>query len=198
MSSTRAVQFPVSLVMQRRMKQNGPWSYPHWTVLGAVAGQASATQREQRRRLRLGRDGAEEGIWSGLRLALYRDAAESYWYNLVGRQPSLFVVCRPDPDGEAAPCVVTADYDEAGAYMEADDAVHAVPMPPEIHRWLEEYVMTHYRPAPPKKRRRKSWTEEDDHGSYRDSPERRRCAGERAASVVASQARGTPRPRMPP
>ena len=116
MSSTRAVQFPVSLVMERRVKQNGAWSYPHWTAVGAVAGQTGGARGKEGRQVRLGQDGAEEFVWSGLRLALYPDAAERYWYNLVGRQPSLFVVCRADPNGDLEPWVVTADYDEAGAY----------------------------------------------------------------------------------
>ena len=62
---------------------------------------------------------------------LFRDAAESYWYNLVGREPSLCVVCRPGNDIELEPFAVTANYDEAGAYMEADDTVFSAPLPPE-------------------------------------------------------------------
>jgi hypothetical protein len=163
MSSTQAVRFPVSLVMERRIKRKGPWSYPQWTALGVVAGRPGGPVEASRRLARAGPDGAEELIWSGFDLALYRDAAESYWHNLVGKQPSLFIICRPDPDGELVPWSVTADYDEAGAYMEADDTVYAVPMPPEIHRWVEDYVMANYRPEPPKKRRRKRWTQSDDH-----------------------------------
>ena len=38
-------------------------------------------------------DGDEEQLlWGGLRLDLYRDAAASYWANLTGTQPSLFVL----------------------------------------------------------------------------------------------------------
>jgi hypothetical protein len=150
--------------MERRTRRQGPWSYPYWSALGAVAGAVGETPGKRRRSVRVGPDGAEQCLWSGLRLTLHRDAAESYWHNLVGRQPSLFFICRPDPDGELVPFSVTADYDEAGAYMEADDTVHAVPMPPEIRRWLEEYVMANYRPAPPTKRRRRRWTEDPRHG----------------------------------
>ena len=95
-------------------------------------------------------------------MVLYRDGAESYWHNLVGQHPSLFVICRADGKGEIAPFAVTADYDEAGAHMEADDTVFAVPIPPEIHRWIEEYVIANCHPTPPVKRQRKRWTEAAD------------------------------------
>lgn len=151
--------FPVSVVMERRPGQLGPWSYARWIAAGVVAGEAVA-KGEARRRLHREEEGTEQILWAGMQLVLHRDAAESYWYNLVGSRPALFVVCRADPEGELSPCVVTADYDEAGAYMEADDAVFAVPLPPEVRRWLEEFVMSHYRPAPPVKRQRQRWTED--------------------------------------
>ena len=94
-----------------------------------------------------------------------RDAAESYWHTLVGRRPSLYVACRGDLDGAMKPCTVSADYDEAGAYMEADDTVFAVPIPPEVYRWLEAFVLRHYRPAPPRKRRRADWSGGERHVS---------------------------------
>jgi hypothetical protein len=105
--------------------------------------------------------GVDRFIWPGFTLRLYKASAESYWYNLVGRTPSLFVVCRENADGGLEPCMVTADHDEAGAHMEADDTVFSAPMPPEIHQRLERYVMAHYKPTPPRKRRRENWKEQD-------------------------------------
>jgi hypothetical protein len=152
-----ADRFPVSVVMERRAAQLGPWEHRQWTAVGVVAGQAVSAGSD-RRRARIDDDGAEKILWTGLRLVLHRDAAESYWYNLVGQRPSLFIVCRFGEDEDLVPWAVTADYDEAGAYMETDEVVYAVPMPPEIHRWLEEYVMNHYRPVPPMKRQRTQWS----------------------------------------
>lgn len=106
----------------------------------------------------------EQWLWPGFFVCLYRDSAESYWYNVVGQQPSLFVICRPDEDGELQPHVVSANYDEAGAYMEADDTVFSVPMPPEVFRWLEAFVQEYYRPQPSGKRKRKDWMQESEYG----------------------------------
>lgn len=155
--STSRVQIPVSVIMQRVARVQGPWSYAQWSAVGAVASNP-VEEPSSRRSIWRGED-AEQFLWSGLRLALHPDAAESYWYNLVGRQPSLFVICRGGADGELTPSSVTADYDEAGAHLEADDTVFSVPIPADIHRRLEEYVMAHYRPQAPRKRQRTDWSE---------------------------------------
>jgi hypothetical protein len=167
MSKSPADRFPVSLVMQREYARHRQWTYPRWTALGIVAGRRGEVEERglHCRRIRHTPEGVEQFVWSGLALELYRDAAESYWHNLVGRQPSLFVACRADLDGAMRPCMVSADYDEAGAYMEADDSVFAVPIPPEVYRWLEAFVLQHYRPAPPHKRRRKAWSGGEHHVS---------------------------------
>lgn len=163
MNPRQTERFPVSLILERRIGRRGPWTYPLWSAVAVVAGEAGAGAPAGRQ-IRQGADGSEQFIWPGFAVVLYRDGAESYWHNLVGRQPSLFVICRADGKGELAPFAVTADYDEAGAHMEADDTVFAVPIPPEIHRWIEEYVMANYHPTPPVKRQRKRWTEEANDG----------------------------------
>lgn len=149
---------PVAVIMSRRLATHRGWTYPRWQVVGVVAG--AVTDAERRRRRVHYDDGLEEFVWPGFMLQLFKDGAESYWYNLVGRNPSLFVVCRENEDGELEPCVVTANHDEAGAHMEADDTVFSTPMPPEIQSRLERYVMDHYRPETPRKRKRENWKAE--------------------------------------
>jgi hypothetical protein len=149
---------PVAVIMSRRMSTHRQWSYPDWRLDGVVAGAVAAAE-PLRQRVHTDQ-GVDEFVWPGFVLRLYKDSAESYWYNLVGTTPSLFVVCRENADGDLEPCLVTADHDEAGAHMEADDTVFSTPMPPEIHQRLERYVMDHYKPEPPRKRRRENWKEE--------------------------------------
>ncbi|HKK14784.1 MAG TPA: DUF3305 domain-containing protein [Gammaproteobacteria bacterium] len=151
--------FPVSLVLQCRRIARSGWSVPHWELLGVVAGEQAGTEAEAGRVVRDG-DGCRRYLWNGFRLQLHRDGAESYWHNLVGRNPSLFVVLQQNDDGEMYPVRVSANYDEAGAHLEADDTVLSAPMPPEVYRWLEDYVVTHYRPSEPKTRKRRRWTDE--------------------------------------
>jgi len=157
-------KFPVSLVLARDEVQVGRWRAPSWRVLGVVAGAASepgGSEGEAAARHILSEDGQPAYLWSGFTLQLYRDSTESYWHNLLGRQPSLFVICRADEAGELEPWAVSANYDEAGAYMEADDTVLSASMPPEIYRWIEQYVVKYFRPVERKVRKRRDWWLED-------------------------------------
>ena len=154
-------RFPLSAVMECTRSKHGPWNLPVWRLIGFVAGQA--VTGDSRQRLPVHADGDQtQWLWTGLSVALFRDSAESYWYNLVGRQPSLFLICREEAPGELAPFTVTANYDEAGAHMEADDLVFSAPIPTEVHLQLEAFVMQHYRPQQPEKRKRVNWTEKSD------------------------------------
>lgn len=165
-------EFPVSVIMEREQIQHRSWTVPRWRLVGVVAGQHIEDQHPGATVVH-DDHGREQLLWTGFRVRLYRDSAESYWYNLVGRTPSLFLICRQDPEGDLIPFMVTANYDEAGAHLEADDEVFSAPIPPEVHDWLERYVMAHYRPEPPKKRKRKDWKEEIVRGQA-PGPERPR------------------------
>ena len=106
-------------------------------------------------------------LWTGLKLGLYKDACESYWHNLMSGKPYLYVVCYvdEDEDGEESliPALVTADQQEASGHMETDDHVYSVPMPEQVHEWLERFVVAHYVPAQKKKRKRREWAKESEH-----------------------------------
>ena len=156
--------FPVSVLLERRYRQRGRWPVNEWRVLGVVANGGGV--QEQRRSVRVDAE-SEQVLWSGLRLELHKDSAESYWYNLTAEAPSVLVVCRCDDEvsSELRPFLVLLDADEAGAYLEGDDSVFSVPMPPEIYQWLERYVVENYVPQAKKKRRRVDWSAE--HGPPR-------------------------------
>lgn len=161
--SQAEIVFPVSAVMQRERIRNEQWRTVRWRLVNFVAGEE--VPRGQPRSALVREDGDRRlYLWSGFLLRLHRTSAESYWHNLVSRQPSLFLICHEGLDGEPRPYGVTADHDEAGAHMEADDKVYSAAIPGEIHRWLETFVMDNYRPAPPRKRKRSNWLEESERG----------------------------------
>lgn len=104
---------------------------------------------------------AKEYLFSGLRLRLHKDESESYYHNLMASNPQLYVIARAAGDGERMePFHVTASFDEGNAYLEADDEVYSVAMPPEVAVWIERFVLDHYVPEPRKKRKRRNWNEE--------------------------------------
>lgn len=152
---------PLTLVVERSDIQVGRWTTPRWQVLGVVAGEhlqpdlAAAVATAS---------GSQCRLWSDLQLSLYKDGAESYWHNLQSKRPGLFVICRPDEDGELQPFMVTADQNEAAAYMEADDTVLPADMPAEVYQWLEQFVIRHYKPQAPKKTHRPHRREDSLYG----------------------------------
>lgn len=157
-SAAKDWRFNVSVVMERRQIRHRGWSVPQWEAVGIVAGESVGGGSEP---VVVHMDAErEQQLWSGFTLDLRRGNAESYWYNLVGNAPSLYVVCQADDGGTLSPVRVTADYDEAGAHVEGDDQVFAVPIPPEIYQPLERYVVENYKPTQPKKRKRKDWAKE--------------------------------------
>ena len=155
---SQAERHTVAVIMQRRQIRRGQWCVPSWSAVSIVAGDHLVGEGAGRTPI-YERDEEAQFLWSGLSLDLYRDLAEDYWYNLTGDSPSLFVICHESPEGELTPFRVTADRDSAAVCLESDDQVFAVPIPPEIYQHIERFVVAHYVPREPKKRKRKNWSE---------------------------------------
>lgn len=175
--------FDASVLLERRLITRGRWTAPQWDAVAVIVGEsgpddAGRSASGERR----GANGAPAGarpamtlvmddgerrqcLWSGLRVELFKDACEGYWYNLLSDQPRLFITCFHDdeaPDEDPMPVIVTANQDEAGAHMESDDWVFSVPMPEQAHQWVERFVVSHYEPEIKKKRKRRDWSAEAD------------------------------------
>lgn len=96
-------------------------------------------------------------LYPGFALRLYPDQAESYYHSLMSKRPRVYVILRQYENGRPQPFKVTASFDEAHAYLEADDDVQTADMSPELVGWVERYVVDHYLPEPRRKRRRTDW-----------------------------------------
>jgi hypothetical protein len=154
------VSLPVAVVMGRRIVTGKRWQVPSWHVVGVVSGAELPAQ--QARGTPIHSDGDEEHfLWGGFRLELYRDAAGSYWANLTGTQPSLFVLCNEDEDGRLSPKSVTADQDEASSGVEVGDRVFSAAIPPDVYQYLEAFVIEHHAPEEKHQRKRKNWSAQD-------------------------------------
>ena len=154
---TLAENFAVSIVMQHRRIENNIWLSDQWEVEAVVAGGTTNDALPERNISRIGSD-SEKYIWSNYLISLYKDEAESYYFNIISDTPLVFVVCRDEEgDGELKPFNVSVNYDEAASYMELDDEVFQVPMPAEIYRWVEAFVVNHYVPVKKKKRKLENW-----------------------------------------
>jgi hypothetical protein len=146
--------FAVRVLMRPGRLHPQPWMPRTLEVIGVVADSDQASS-DGVTHSAAGEDGIQ--IYRGLRVRLHLDEAESYYHNLTVERPRCFVVTREDETGEQAPFLATLSYDEANAYLEGDDQVHAVDLAPELYRWVEAYVLSHYLPAQRKKRKRTEW-----------------------------------------
>lgn len=151
--------FTVAVLMERRRGVT-PWQPHVWVVVGVVAG--AVAEGPVGVPLEMPADGAAlRELWRGFQVRLHRDEAESYYFNLVSDRPLAFVVLREDAAGRRVPALVTLSFDEANAYTEGDSDVEPLPMPPELVRWVERYVLDNYVPEKRVKRERRSWTDEN-------------------------------------
>lgn len=157
MADTAALpdSFPVTVVMERRPAKVSKWVDYVWNAIGVTVGNSLDNQDESRvehmeERFRL-------QIYPGYRVRLYVDECDSYYHNLMSPSPRCFIVVRHDDNDEPRPFLVSLSFDEAHAYLEGDDTVFSVDLPPELYRWTESFVLTHYCPQQLKKRKRKDW-----------------------------------------
>jgi len=135
------VSYPVSIVMRQEYRQYGQWQLPHWDLV-ALLPQHTGDGSQRRQRLQ-GEQDEGHTIWSGFWFELFRDGLQSYYQNLMGKQPSLFVLCRDD-DAETglAPTMISANFADAEAHMETDGIVLSTPLVAPFSNWLAEYVLS--------------------------------------------------------
>ena len=95
----------------------------------------------------------------GFTLELFRDQAEGYWLNLSSGSPVWFVVWRIDDadPSRAWPETVSLSYTEAGRWLDAQERVDNVPLPPDLAAWLQAYADAYYEPEQKKRRRPQSF-----------------------------------------
>ena len=161
MTAGPRVTLPVAVVMARKTVTGKGWQVPSWRVVGVVSGAELAGREARGMSIRSG-GGEEHFLWGGLHLELFRDAAESYWANLTGSQPSLFVLCTEEDQGRLVPKAVTADQDEACSGVEVSDRVFSAPIPPEVYQHLEAFVVAHHVPQEKRKRKRSEWSAHEE------------------------------------
>lgn len=145
-------RIPIAVLTAREGVHDNPWITERWKVIGVVAGEALGTKRA-RRCVRSTPDAAQY-LWTGFTLHLSPAEADSYYYNLIGDNPSVYVYAQRDDSGEPVPRQVSLDYIEAMALSESGNDSYAVPMPPEVYRIVEQFVLEHYEPEEPRLKRK--------------------------------------------
>lgn len=144
-------KFSVSAVMLRQASQH-PWGTDVWSLLGVLPGLPQTLLRHAEQQ-------GELHYWPNLTLQLHPRHCDAYYHNLMSGNPQLYFVSQASSLLIPSPLLITVDYDEASAYMETGEHVFNTPLPDELCKGLEHFVLIHYHPQKPQKRARKQWHE---------------------------------------
>lgn len=131
------------------------WLKARWSLLGTLPGLSQSmmdTAGEQ----------GELLVLPPMTVRLHRQFCEAYYLNLVSEHPKIYLICQESDQTALSPLMLSVDFDEAAAYMEAAEPIYEAPLADELCVWLERYVMTHYQPQKLKKRKRRRWTDETE------------------------------------
>ena len=153
--------FPISLIMQASPSDN-PWIDAYWEALGILSEKRSSEKPLPETELIHDQSGVRRYLHRGFLLRLHVDECESYYHNLLSPNPSCYVVASVADDGSPLPTLVTLSFDEAHAYLEGEENLYTVPLPPEIYRWTEAFVLAHYVPTKRIKRKRQDWRQKQE------------------------------------
>jgi hypothetical protein len=141
--------FPLSIVMERTVLANNRWETEQWEAKRVIYSTSGGCTDEQM----LVNDGVHQQIlFPGHSVRLFRDEAEGYFLNITSAQPKVFVLWRMQND-IARPERATVSYHEGARWMDSDEKVDAVPLPPELLPAMSEFVARHYRPEVKKPKR---------------------------------------------
>jgi hypothetical protein len=151
-------KLPISVIMEKRPSDNA-WVDFTYQAIGVVASDHS---RDNATRKIYQHNGVERFLFSGLYLQLYVDECESYYHNLMSPQPGCYVVAgEPETlDEMPEPYLVSLSFDEAHAYLEGDELVYSVEIPPQLYQWTEAFILTHYEATKKTKRKLKNWKQQ--------------------------------------
>ena len=95
-------------------------------------------------------DSIERWIHVGYRAELFTDDAEGYYLNVTTDAPCWFVLWRMEEESGitdepiAKPEMVSLSYHDAGRWLDAQETVEQVPLPPEVIAWLKAFVDQHH------------------------------------------------------
>lgn len=148
MQDSPSEHFPVTAVLLRKPSQNR-WLKASWSLLGFLPGLDDTALKQAA--------GEGELVYlTELQFQLHKQHCDAYYHNLMSGRPKGYLICSEE-NGALSPRLATVDFDEAASFMETDEIVFDAPLADALCVWLEHFVVAHFKPAPPKKRRRQKW-----------------------------------------
>jgi hypothetical protein len=149
---------PVSILMESRPSVS-KWADEYWQAVGIAVGRHGESEAGEPQ-LVFAEQSVRRYLHTGFRLRLYPDQCESYYHNMVSPNPRCYIIAEKNESGVPQPILVSMSFDEAHSYLEGDDEIFAVDIPPEIYVWTEAYVIANYFPEKKTKRKRTDWKQQ--------------------------------------
>ncbi|HSE02074.1 MAG TPA: DUF3305 domain-containing protein [Burkholderiales bacterium] len=143
---SRTAPYPIAVIMERVRLANR-WATERWEAKGVVRDDTPSGSRE---RVIVSGEHTTQMLFPGFVLKLHPDEAEGYIYNITSPQPKVFIMWRMKDD-IARPESLTVSYHEGARWMDAEETVGGVALPPDLLPWIAEYAAEHYKPEPKKK-----------------------------------------------
>jgi hypothetical protein len=145
---SRIAPYPIAVIMERVRLANR-WNTERWEAKGVVRDLAPPGSGE---RVIVSDERITQMLFPGFELKLHPDEAEGYLYNVTSPEPKVFVMWRMRDD-IARPESLTVSYHEGARWMDTEETVGGVALPPDLLPWIAEYAALHYKPEPKKKKR---------------------------------------------
>jgi hypothetical protein len=174
MSSKRPA-LEVSIIMRREpiVGAMSRWQSHRWVLEDVVLeGEASIDVVEKTALLISKNDSIERWKHAGYGVELYADDAEGYYLNVTTDAPCWFVLWRMEEIAQegasitdapiAKPEMVSLSYHDAGRWLDAQETVEQVPLPPEVVAWLQAFVDEHHVVETKKRKRPESFKRLED------------------------------------
>lgn len=133
-----------------RVRLDNRWATERWEAKGVVQDTQPPDSSE---RVIVSDERMMQVLFPGFTLRLHPDESEGYLYNITSPQPKVFVMWRMREDGIARPESLTVSYHEGARWMDSEETVGGVALPPDLIPWIAEFASAHYKPEPKKKKR---------------------------------------------
>jgi hypothetical protein len=156
--------YPVAVIMER-VRLADRWGTERWDAKGVVRDTGPPGTGES---VIVADERAMQVLFPGFMLRLHPDEAEGYIYNITSPQPKVFVMWRVGEDGIARPASLTVSYHEGARWMDAEETVGGVALPPDLLQWIAEFGAAYYKGEESKKKKRYASSRDQGVASHRD------------------------------
>jgi Protein of unknown function (DUF3305) len=143
----------VSVIMRREpiVGAMSRWQSHRWVLEDVILESEASVDRVDTTALIIPKDDSNERWKHGsYNVELYTDDAEGYYLNVSTDAPCWFVLWRMEEEATitdepiAKPQIVSLSYHDAGRWLDAQETVEQVPLPPEVIVWLKAFVDEHH------------------------------------------------------